>query len=716
MKRIYKIFIIFILIIGAFIVGCSNGAVDKGGDNNDGDKVFYSLNYIAGQGGQIIGYAKQRVDIGDDGKSVTAVPNDGYKFVKWSDDRSEPERREINVSANKTVTALFEKIRLEVNYIASKGGQVVGENIQTVDYGNSGETVVAVADDGYRFVKWSDECMTAERREENVIGDLSVVAEFECIFGGGSGTKSDPFLISTYEQLCHIDLCPDACYVLTTDLDLKAEDHYPLFDSEKDPIYGSETLEANSGFDGIFDGKGHTVNNMKINTYKGNYPSFFGIIGCKGIVKNLNIKNAEINLSNYFQAKYLFCNGGILAGYSAGLISNVNVDGKFDGEVKSSYAHIGGMVGKTNGEIVACSTRVEFDLFHSVIDTTGEFPDDRFDPNKRYTSLIGGIVGFCDSALLRGNDVVCIIDSELSYPEIGGLMGGYRNSAAAVKSTVADCNSRLTVKCTSNMRTAGFAVEIMGAHKNVSVTNCVAECDYTMSNVKESIGFVWDGRDVTFERCAVTGKLKTVGQSNMAIGFGRVLKGSSVVRCRVNVDMRAKYAVGFIWYCNECVVDRCSAIGEMKTNTAGSGFIDVVKGSRVSNCFTNMQIEILGGMSGRIIVGGMFGSIDDSYVSNCYYGGKIFGVEYNDSDLITSDSVAAFAFTFNSGTIENCHCLMDSDYVKKSIYNLRCDDVDLIIYDSARSMYGIADQLNANSKYPIWENVENDFPRLIDNT
>ncbi len=713
MKRIYKIFIIFILLIGAFIVGCSNGAVDKGGDNNDGDKVFYSLNYIAGRGGQIIGDKEQSVEAGCDGKSVTAVPNDGYIFIKWSDDRLEPERLDINVSANKTVTALFEKIKLEINYIASKGGKVVGENMQTVDYGDNGETVAAVADAGYRFVKWSDECMTAERREKNVIGDLSVVAEFECIFGGGSGTKSDPFLISTYEQLCYIDLCPDACYVLTTDLDLKAEDHYPLFDSEKDPIYGSENLEANSGFGGIFDGKGHTIDNLKITTYKGNYPSFFGIIGCNGIVKNLNIKNAEINLSNYFQAKYLFCNGGILAGFSAGLIINVNVDGKFDGQVKGEYAHFGGMVGKTNGEIVACSARVEFHIFHSDIEVIGEYLDDRFRPNIRYTSLIGGLVGFCDSALLRGNNVVCNIDSKLSYPEIGGFIGGYRNSEMSVNSVIADCSSRFTVKSASDIRTAGFAVEI----RDVSVKNCVAECDYTMGNVREAIGFVWDGRDVTFERCAVTGELKAVSQGyNIAIGFGRDLRRSSVVRCRVNADMRAGRAVGFIWVCHESVVDRCSAVGEIKTGTAGRGFIDVVKGSRVSNCFTNMQIEILGGMSGRIIVGGMFGSIEDSYISNCYYSGKIFGVEYNDSDLITSDSVAAFAFTFNSGTIENCHCLMDSDYVQKSIYNLRCDDIDLTIYDTARSMYGIADLLNANSEYPVWKNAEDDFPQLIDNT
>ena len=46
----------------------------------------FTLTYTAGTGGTLTGIASQTVDYGEDGTPVTAVPNTGYHFVKWSDD------------------------------------------------------------------------------------------------------------------------------------------------------------------------------------------------------------------------------------------------------------------------------------------------------------------------------------------------------------------------------------------------------------------------------------------------------------------------------------------------------------------------------------------------------------------------------------------------------------------------------------------------------
>ena len=65
-----------------------------------------------------------------------------------------------------------------VQYEASKGGVLVGETEQTVEKGSSGEMVIAIADEGYVFLCWSDGVQTPYRIDENVQRNISVSALF----------------------------------------------------------------------------------------------------------------------------------------------------------------------------------------------------------------------------------------------------------------------------------------------------------------------------------------------------------------------------------------------------------------------------------------------------------------------------------------------------------------------------------------------------------
>jgi predicted outer membrane repeat protein len=66
-----------------------------------------TLTYNAGAGGSISGTTPQTVASGADGAQVTAVPNTGYRFVRWSDDVMTASRTDTNVTADITVTAIF---------------------------------------------------------------------------------------------------------------------------------------------------------------------------------------------------------------------------------------------------------------------------------------------------------------------------------------------------------------------------------------------------------------------------------------------------------------------------------------------------------------------------------------------------------------------------------------------------------------------------------
>lgn len=65
------------------------------------------LRYTAGQNGQISGEAVQSPSRTADGSTVTAVPAEGYDFIKWSDGVMDSSRTDLDVARNLSVTAEF---------------------------------------------------------------------------------------------------------------------------------------------------------------------------------------------------------------------------------------------------------------------------------------------------------------------------------------------------------------------------------------------------------------------------------------------------------------------------------------------------------------------------------------------------------------------------------------------------------------------------------
>jgi hypothetical protein len=153
---------------GALAVACSVTA-------DFSDTAF--LNYASDANGSITGTLQQIVAYGENGTSVTAVPDAGFVFVKWSDGLTAAERIETNVVAGISVTAYFSDTP-SLQYGTSANGTVVGELSQSVGYGEDGAAVSAVANAGYRFTGWSDGILTPTRTETNVTANIAVTANF----------------------------------------------------------------------------------------------------------------------------------------------------------------------------------------------------------------------------------------------------------------------------------------------------------------------------------------------------------------------------------------------------------------------------------------------------------------------------------------------------------------------------------------------------------
>lgn len=139
----------------------------------------YDASYAAGPGGTVSGTTFQVLSPGQNATPVTAVPNAGWRFVRWSDGVTTASRTDTNVTANISVTAQFEQIQLTLTYLAGALGSVTGTSPQTVFWGASGTAVTAVPAQGARFVKWSDGLPTATRTDTNVQASLTVTAQFE---------------------------------------------------------------------------------------------------------------------------------------------------------------------------------------------------------------------------------------------------------------------------------------------------------------------------------------------------------------------------------------------------------------------------------------------------------------------------------------------------------------------------------------------------------
>lgn len=140
----------------------------------------YTLTYISSVGGSVDGEVVQTVKAGENASKVTAVAEEGFLFIQWSDGMTGPNRTDINVNADKTICAIFDRA-FDVTFKAGDNGTLTGgvkEITQKVVFQKDSTIVTATPAKGYAFDKWSDGVTTAARSIENVTANVTVTAIF----------------------------------------------------------------------------------------------------------------------------------------------------------------------------------------------------------------------------------------------------------------------------------------------------------------------------------------------------------------------------------------------------------------------------------------------------------------------------------------------------------------------------------------------------------
>lgn len=193
-------------------------------------------------------------------------------------------------------------------------------------------------------------------------------------FAGGSGTESDPYLISTSEHLNNVRNYPEAHFRMVNDIDF-VESSFATGGSFYNSGKGWEPIGTMiAPFKGVFNGDGHSINGVKVNVPKGNsyainYAGIFGYVE-GATIQNLTTSGGTVYAyKNSFRYAYsggiaAFCrnttfvnchNGNAVQGYNAGGIAGACHGGSFtnctnSGVVsRSSDGHsYGGILGTTS--------------------------------------------------------------------------------------------------------------------------------------------------------------------------------------------------------------------------------------------------------------------------------------------------------------------------------------------------------------------------------
>ena len=270
---------------------------------------------------------------------------------------------------------------------------------------------------------------------------LRSVPEIKC-----DGTETHPYLIFTLAMLEQLrdDVNGGKDYsgeyfALMVNIDMSGT-YNSATGKSWTPIGGIENKE----FNGTFDGGGHKITGLYINSTN-DYSGLFGKLGVNGVVKNLGIEDGNIDGNGKSSI------GGV-CGLNLGTIENCY----YIGAVENGLAFVGGVCGWNSGRIEGC--------YHSGV--------------VNGTSSIGGVCGISTNARIAN----CYnIGDVTASSEGGGVCGTLSGS------DIRNCYSVGAVNGNSSIG------GVCGLKQSGSIFRCYYDSD------KCSVGAV-DGKDVISDK------------------------------------------------------------------------------------------------------------------------------------------------------------------------------------------------------------------------
>ena len=290
----------------------------------------------------------------------------------------------------------------------------------------------------------------------------------------GDGSKDAPYLIASAEDLLGMKdmLVEDATgpvyFRMTANVDMSGKDWTPL-------------VTENKVFPIDFDGKNHTISNLKVSG-EANFPSFVGVLA--GSVHDVTFEKPVIATTAASET-------GVVCGWA----------------------------GRSAGDITASITNV------TVTGASITLPA---------SAPVGMIAGQGMKVTIKNCHATGNIEGAVSCS--GGILGNIALSDDG--SSIEDCSFTGNI----NMPAAGdYNGGIVGAIRkgaqNITISGCRAEADITSGTSKGYIGGIlganWNGNGaVTIEKCSYKGTIKTIASGNGGSGLGGICGYTQAITIR----------------------------------------------------------------------------------------------------------------------------------------------------------------------------------------
>lgn len=408
----------------------------------------------------------------------------------------------------------------------------------------------------------------------------------------GSGTAADPYMVKSYADLQAIADATESGNDLAG-VNFKLANNLSL--GSVAPASYVAIGNATTPFAGVFDGDGKTISDLYINGTGFLNTGMFGVIGAKGVVKNINFSKCIAVTAGE--------NVGIVAGESAGTISNVNVT-------------------------------------QSVVDCNGE--------------LGGGIVGNLTTGSLVEN--CSFSGSAMTEGSVGGIAG------EGLGATIIGCSVRanLTVDAFSSVNYNKQCGGIIGTAMN----QCVISNCYVSGTITDKAGYAYTAGicaylvrsevNTCFNTAPIQAKRTNMGSSQYPddgethtggiVGYITESKlYNSYNSGTIIKNDKSKYVGGVVSYLG------------VGYSTTGTEPTKMIYASDIQNCYNTGQIISYYDWTNKGVFGDQF--VSSSYkgpspeevcIKNCYFDAQIQGQKHPVYGKTTRELTSALPEGFDS--------------------------------------------------------------------
>lgn len=458
----------------------------------------------------------------------------------------------------------------------------------------------------------------------------------------GAGTVSNPYVITTPEDLMNMKNDLSAHYVLGNNIDMSGVWYEPIGN------------DIDGAFTGSFDGKGYTISNLDLDLEGSKYVGLFGYLD--GTVKN-------VNLENVLALGYRYVGG--IAGRAGdnSYISDCIVSGKIDGIFVTGTMFVGGIAGTSGGEINNCTNNsselTTGDYVGGIVGSTIGTVNNCINNCNLTTkgNFTGGIAGQTPSEIIN-----CVNNGDLcgSGDYLGGIVG-YTQSNANVKNCIN--NGELNIL-------GGYSPDYLGGIIGYSgglIFNCINN-----GNIYDFQGYAGGITSVNNKQigfCVNNGNISVENKSSHSIYIGGIFaENHGYIENSINVgtlyassNYGSIYAGGIGANDNSGKIENCMNSGNISaitgyyngsySNTYGHIYIGGIAGQTydtlIKNCNTFNRISAQNTSASYACFGGIIGRIQDSSntkLSDCLHGGELLynGTAYTNSCVISGSNYSYY--------------------------------------------------------------------------